>query len=114
MKLVANAIVSVGAIAALIKLLPYQSLQQAKLHELRLEVRETETLVNNKRQDFSRYFDPIQAKKVMQEQNPRLPPNQRRIILTKLEEDAVGEEVRLLKSSVEAPPSKGGVSLTSR
>ncbi|MBF2019622.1 MAG: hypothetical protein IGR93_05820 [Hydrococcus sp. C42_A2020_068] len=98
-KLVANAIVSAVAIAALIRLLPYQSIQQANLQELRDEVQETEALVNDQRQDFSRYFDPIQAKKVMQQQNPRLDPNQRRIILTKLEE---------------APPSKGEGSLTSR
>lgn len=81
LKLVANSILSLGAIAALIKLLPYHFVQQAKLQEIRLEVKETETRVANIRQNFNRYFDPAQAKKVMQEQSPRLEPNQRRIVL---------------------------------
>lgn len=82
LKLVVNGILSVGAIAALVKLLPYQFSQQAKLQELNLEVKETETRVGNLRQNFNRYFDPTQARKVMQEQSPRLEPNQRRVVLT--------------------------------
>jgi hypothetical protein len=81
MKLVVNGILSVAAIAALVRLLPYQFTQQAKLQEIRLEVSETEARVNTLRQNFNRYFDPTQAKKVMQEQSPRLDPNQRRVIL---------------------------------
>lgn len=82
LKLVANGILSVAATVALVKLIPYQISQQAKLQEIRLEAKETEARVNILRQNFNRYFDPTQAKKVMQEQNPRLSPNQRRIILT--------------------------------
>lgn len=80
LKLVANGILSVAATVALIKLIPYQISQQAKLQEIRLEAKETEARVNILRQNFNRYFDPTQARKVMQEQNPRLSPNQRRIV----------------------------------
>jgi predicted HTH domain antitoxin len=80
-KLIANGVLSIAALAALVKLLPYQFLQQAKLQEIRLEVNETEAEVKTLRSNFNRYFDPTQAKKVMQEQSPRLEPNQRRIVL---------------------------------
>jgi cell division protein FtsB len=80
-KLIANSVLSIAALAALIKLLPYQFSQQAKLQEIRLEVNETEAEVHTLRSNFNRYFDPTQAKKVMQEQSPRLDPNQRRIVL---------------------------------
>ncbi|MCU0537621.1 MAG: hypothetical protein MUD14_27360 [Hydrococcus sp. Prado102] len=80
-KLIANSVVSIAALAALVRLLPYQFSQQAKLQEIRLEVNETEAEVNTLRSNFNRYFDPTQAKKVMQEQSPRLDPNQRRIVL---------------------------------
>jgi cell division protein FtsB len=81
-KLLANGILSAAAIVASVKLIPYQISQQAKLQEIRLETTETEARVQALRQNFNRYFDPTQARKVMQEQNPRLSPNQRRIILT--------------------------------
>lgn len=80
-KLIANSVLSIAALAALVKLLPYQFSQQAKLQEIRLEVNETEAEVHTLRSNFHRYFDPTQAKKVMQEQSPRLDPNQRRIVL---------------------------------
>jgi hypothetical protein len=85
MKLLANSVISVVAIAALIKLLPYQRTQQTKIEEIRLEVETTQTRVDSLRQNFNRYFDPAQAQKVMQEENPRLAPNQRRIVLRKTE-----------------------------
>jgi hypothetical protein len=81
MKLIANSVISVVAIAALFKLLPYQKVQQTKIEEIRLEVETTQTRVDSLRQNFNRYFDPAQAQKVMQEENPRLAPNQRRIVL---------------------------------
>jgi hypothetical protein len=81
MKLIANSIISVVAIAALFKLLPYQKAQQTKLEEIRLEIETTQSRVDSLRQNFNRYFDPAQAQKIMQEENPRLAPNQRRIVL---------------------------------
>ncbi len=78
-KLVVNTILSLAALSALLKLLPYQLTQQAKLKEVRMEVQETEMRVDSLRSNFSRNADPNQARKVMQEQSPRIDPNQRRI-----------------------------------
>lgn len=78
-KLLVNGILSAAAIVALVKLLPYQLLQQEKLQEVRVKVGETETRVNNLRENFSRNFDPSQTKNVMQEQSSRVDPNRRRI-----------------------------------
>lgn len=80
-KLIANGVLSIAALAALVRLLPYQFSQQAKLQEIRLEVNETEAEVKTLRSNFNRYFDSTQAKKVMQEQSPRLDPDRRRIVL---------------------------------
>jgi hypothetical protein len=78
-KVVANVILSIAAIAALVRLLPYQFAQQAKLQEVRQDVQELETRVNRLRGNFSRNFDPSQMRKIMQEQSPFIDPNQRRI-----------------------------------
>ncbi|XTZ19400.1 MAG: hypothetical protein ACQZ3M_06075, partial [cyanobacterium endosymbiont of Rhopalodia fuxianensis] len=63
----------------LLKLLPYQFLQQEKLREVRTQVQETERRVGELRKDFSRSFDPHQVKQVMQENSPLIDPNKRQI-----------------------------------
>jgi cell division protein FtsB len=78
-KILANIVLSVAAIAALVRLLPYQFAQQAKLQEVRQDVQELETRVNRLRDNFSRNFDPSQMRKIMQEQSPFIEPNQRRV-----------------------------------
>ncbi|WP_013325093.1 hypothetical protein [Gloeothece verrucosa] len=78
-KLVVNVLLSVTAMAALTKLLPYQQVQLAKLHLIGVEREEVEKRVEHLREDFSRNFDPNQTRKIMQEQSPRVDPNQRRI-----------------------------------
>lgn len=78
-KVVVNVILSIAAIAALVRLLPYQFAQQAKLQEVRQDVKELETRVNRLRGNFTRNFDPSQMRKVMQEQSPFIEPNQRRV-----------------------------------
>jgi hypothetical protein len=79
-KIVVNILLSASALITLVKLLPYQFSQQTKLKEINIEVEETEQRVNQLRENFRRNFDPRQSKKVMQEQNPRVDPQQRRII----------------------------------
>lgn len=81
LKLAFNSVLSIAAIAGLIKLLPYQFLQQQKLKEVRVEVQDTENRVNELRNHWNRNFDPQQTRKIMQEQSPMIDPNQRRIIL---------------------------------
>ncbi len=80
-KLVVNLVLSAAAITGLIQLLPYHLSQQAKLREVRTEVKRTEQRLKNVRTDFSRSFDPGQAKNVMQEQSYRVDANQRQVVL---------------------------------
>jgi hypothetical protein len=79
LKIIGHLILSVVAIGAIAKLIPYQQLQQDKLEEVRQAVIEKEVRVNELRSQFSRNFDPNQAKQVMGEQSSRRDPNQRRI-----------------------------------
>lgn len=79
-KLVVNIVLSAAAITGLVQLLPYHLSQQAKLGEVRAEVKRAESRLNNLRTDFSRSFDPGQAKSVMQEQSYRVDPNQRPVV----------------------------------
>lgn len=80
LKVCVNSVISMAAIAALGNLIPYLVSHQAKLREIRTEVRETELQVNQLQDKFSRSFDPSQAESVMIEQSARINPNQRRVV----------------------------------
>ncbi len=82
-KLVVNIVLVVGAVSALVKLLPYNISQQAKLREISTEVQVTESRVANLQTDFNRSFDPQQSKKIMGEQSNRVDPKQRPVFLVK-------------------------------
>ncbi|MDM9384513.1 hypothetical protein QUB80_27995 [Chlorogloeopsis sp. ULAP01] len=84
-KIGVNVLVSAVAISALVKLLPFHQSQQEKLREIRTEVKLMEERVSKLQVEFSRNFDPSQAKTIMQEQSHRLAPNQRPIVLMKQE-----------------------------
>lgn len=79
LRIIAYSALSITAVFAIARLLPYQQIQQTKLEEVRLAAQEKEERVNQLRDQFSRSFDPSQAKQVMGEQSPRRDPNQRRI-----------------------------------
>lgn len=79
-KLAVNLLLSTAAIATLIQLLPHITSQQAKLDELRAEVEATEQRVDRLQSDFSRHFDPTQARDIMQEQSTRLDAQKRQIL----------------------------------
>ena len=81
-KLSLNTILGIGALVTLFRLIPFQHLQQSKLQEIQFQVKETETRVQQQRQEFQRSFDPRQSRRIMQEVSPRLDPNQRQIFLT--------------------------------
>jgi hypothetical protein len=83
-KLVVNSVLSAAAIAGLVQLLPYHLSQQAKLREVRTEVKRSEERVKSLRTDFSRSFDPRQAKSVMLEQSYRVDESQRQVVLQEL------------------------------
>jgi uncharacterized BrkB/YihY/UPF0761 family membrane protein len=78
-KLSLSSVLSLAAIASLVRLLPYHFSQQAKLQELRTQVQETEARVMHLREQLSRNFDPQQTKSLMMEYSPRLAPNQSRV-----------------------------------
>jgi len=82
-KIGVNLVISAVSISALSQLLPYHWLQQDKLREIRTEVKLMEGRVDKLQADFSRSFDPRQAKSIMQEQGYRFDPNQRRIVFPK-------------------------------
>lgn len=82
-KIGVNIVISVAAVTALVKLLPYHWSRQAKLQEINTELRQVEARVNTLKVEFSRNFDPRQAKSIMQEQGYRFDPNQRPIMLIK-------------------------------
>ncbi|EHC11099.1 hypothetical protein [Fischerella thermalis] len=82
-KIGVNIVISVAAVTALVRLLPYHWSQQAKLQEINTELRQVEARVNALNVEFSRNFDPRQAKSIMQEQGYRFDPNQRPIMLIK-------------------------------
>ncbi len=79
-KLGVNLALSGVAITALVQLLPYSMAQNAKLQEVKSEVKTTEGRVGKVKAEFNRYFDPRQAKVIMQEQTNRSDPNQRQIV----------------------------------
>lgn len=80
-KLVVNVLLSAVAVSGIVQLLHYQQFQQERLREMQKEVNSTQERVTRLQVDFSRYFDPQQAKNIMQEQSNRVAVNQRQIIL---------------------------------
>ncbi|NEQ34910.1 MAG: hypothetical protein F6K40_00720 [Okeania sp. SIO3I5] len=95
-KLLTNILLSLCVTSALLKLLPhYQSIQE-KLQVIESEIEATTDRLNNEKEKFSRYFDPSQAKTIMQEQSNRVDSHQIPIIW--LEDNGI-------KPSSESTPS---------
>ncbi|WP_138501790.1 hypothetical protein [Nostoc sp. PA-18-2419] len=80
-KIAVNLFITAAAASALAQLLPYQWLQQQKLREIHTEVNLMEGHVNSLQAEFSRNFDPQQAKSIRQQQGYRFDPSQRRVVL---------------------------------
>lgn len=74
-----NIFLSVIAVISLIKLLPYHWSQQERLQEMRVEVQKVETRLQSLRRSFGASFAP-NSLPVMEEQSPRVNPNQRRVV----------------------------------
>jgi outer membrane murein-binding lipoprotein Lpp len=79
-KLGVNIVISTAAIAALAQLLPYSGMQQAKLKEIQTEVKTSSVRVDKLKAEFNRYFDPRQAKLIVQEQTNLAEPNQKKLV----------------------------------
>ncbi len=80
-KVLVNTVISTAAVSALLQLLPYHWSQQDKLRTVRTEVKVMEGRVQNLQTEFSRNFDPGEAKSIMQQKSFRFDPNQRPVIL---------------------------------
>lgn len=80
-KVAVNILISAAAASALVQLLPYYWSQQDKLRTVRTEVKVMEGRVQNLHAEFSRNFDPGEAKSIMQQKSFRFDPNQRPVIL---------------------------------
>ncbi|MBW4634232.1 MAG: hypothetical protein KME30_20680 [Iphinoe sp. HA4291-MV1] len=82
-KIAVNLVISTAAVSALTQLLPYHWSQQDKLRALGTDVKLMEGRVYELQGEFSRNFDPRQAKMLMQEQGYRFDPNQRQVVFPK-------------------------------
>ena len=79
LKLILSWAIVLAAIASLFRLLPYHLSQQAKLKELRLQVRETEARVVKLRKQLNHNFDPQKTQSLMEQYSSLTSPNQSRI-----------------------------------
>lgn len=89
-KLLVNCLLCAIAGAGLMHLLPFYHSQQAKLQEVRGEVDRTQTRLRNLNGNFTRYFDPQQTRRSMEEQTQRFAPEQPHVIV--IENNPVPEE----------------------
>lgn len=75
-KLILSWVLALGAIVALVKLVPYHFSQQAKLREIDAQVEETRGRVGKLKEELNRNFDSQQSQNLMEEYSPRLAPHQ--------------------------------------
>ena len=75
-KLLTNIIISVCAASAVIKLWPHYQSTQEKLQAIDAELNNAKLQLTEKKDDFSRHFDPGQVTTIMQEQSNLLDPQQ--------------------------------------
>ncbi|MEM7756622.1 MAG: hypothetical protein AAF298_00625 [Cyanobacteria bacterium P01_A01_bin.40] len=79
LKLILSWAIAIGALASLLRLLPYHLTQQAKLKELRIQVQETDARVSKLREQLNYNFDPHRTKSLMEQYSTLTAPNQSRI-----------------------------------
>ncbi len=70
-RLTVNLVLTLVALAALAKLVPYHQTQRQVLHELEDSVATLQDHNRRLRKDFTRYFDPAQTSQVLQENGAR-------------------------------------------
>lgn len=91
-KLAVNIVISIVAVSALAKLLPYQQKQQEQLREIGVKVEETEVRVERLNAELQRLMAPEQAQNMMQEYSYRVDPNKIRIAIDRRNLTPVEEE----------------------
>lgn len=86
LKLSINLAMAGIAISALTQLVPYYLSGRDKLAQLETEVERTEVRVRDLRTQFSYYFDPQQAKTIMQQESNLTDPSQKRIVFVEAQD----------------------------
>ncbi|WP_414564888.1 MULTISPECIES: hypothetical protein [unclassified Anabaena] len=92
-KIAVNFAISAAAVSALIQLVPYYSMQQDRLREVRTEVKLMEERVDSLQKEFNRNFDPHQANSIRQQQAYRFDPNQLPVVFV----NGDGKEAEVLE-----------------
>jgi hypothetical protein len=82
-----NGLLTVVALAALVRLVPYVQSKAAQLTEVNQALSQAEASTAKLKSDFGRYFDPWQAESIMQEQSGYRPPSERQVVWTQDEKD---------------------------
>jgi outer membrane murein-binding lipoprotein Lpp len=80
LKLLFNGVLCAAGIAAVVKLLPYHFLQEAKLREVSTEVKETKQRVDRLNQDLSQNSDLQQINNLRQQYSHKVAPDRRPVI----------------------------------
>ncbi|NEP41846.1 MAG: hypothetical protein F6K35_22470 [Okeania sp. SIO2H7] len=79
-KLLTNMIICICAVSAVIKLWPHYQSTQEKLQAIDGELNNAKQQLTQKKDDFSRHFDPSQVTTIVQEQSNLVDPKQVPII----------------------------------
>ncbi len=80
LKLLFNGVLCFAGVAAVVKLLPYHFLQEAKLREVSTEVKETKQRVNRLNQDLSQNSDLQQTSSLRQQYSYKVAPDRRPVV----------------------------------
>lgn len=72
LRLSVNLGISLVALTALARLIPYHQAQRQTLQQVAVAVTEAETTTAQLQADFSRYFDPAQASRILQAEGSQL------------------------------------------
>ena len=91
LKLFFSFVIGVTGIASLIKLVPYYNTQQAKLKELRAQVKETEVRVFKLREELNRNFDPQRTQSLIEEYSPLTAPDRVHLFVRDLENTPISD-----------------------
>lgn len=89
LKLTVDVTVSLGAIAALTQLVPSYTTSRGQLEQLQEDVDATRSQVQQLQGQFSRYFDPTQVNRLLEEETQRLDPQRRPIVWSEPVEEEV-------------------------
>ncbi|NMF84788.1 hypothetical protein [Nodosilinea sp. P-1105] len=81
-RLAVNGVLAVVALGALGRLVPYLQTQTQQLQMVNDQVTALESSTTELKADFSRYFDPAQSRRIMQEQTGYKVPTERQVVWT--------------------------------